>query len=479
MKFPLPVEDLFRLGLADESVLFHALFSAESLLSVFESDFSKSAGKGSDRLNAFQFSPRAAAEFDIASKKCLSGQYRFAPYLEVLKTKGRNKPPRLIGIPTIRDRVVLSQLNRFLALVYPERVPRNIASGYVRLLAKDMETLDPTETWVCSTDIRLFYDSIQRPRLLATLGRRIKCQEILRLVDHALHAPTVPKNTPRKRHAEFRSKNGVPQGLAISNILASIYMQEVDEAIAKLDITYYRYVDDVLMYGRQDSVETALRSLRGRLSPRGLALHPMGAGKSQLEPLSTPFGYLGYIFHWPVITVRESTIQRFLQSVAAKFSDYVHNKSRRLEKFKYLSEERLAEIFLMELNERITGAISERKRYGWISYFNQINDLALLHRLDRAIEDLFCRLPDFDRKAPVGLRKLSRSYFEMKFNPDGGYVRNYDKINTRAEKLDFLLARGRISPSDELTDEQINDRYSTYIRHVLAAMHADEGVIYG
>lgn len=470
---------LFSLGLIDDSALLAALFSPSALREIFEADFANSTGKGTDRLNGFQFAKRATGELSIAAAKCLSGQYRFAPYLELLKTKGRNKAPRLISIPTIRDRVVLHQMNRFLAAVYPERVPRNVASTYVRAIAADLQTKSAADTWVCGTDIKTFYDSIRRGELLRLLGEKIKCWQALRLIDHALATPTVPKNTRRKRHGEFHSDMGVPQGLAVSNILASIYMQEVDDAMRGVGVTYYRYVDDVLMYGEHDVVQKALRSLRARLARRGLSLHPAGSGKSQLEPLAKSFGYLGYVFVWPTITVRDSTVERFLHSVAAKFSDYTHNKGRRLERFKYLTEVRLAEIFILELNERITGAISEKKRYGWIAYFNQITELSLLHRLDRAIEGMFERLPDFEHKAPSGLKKLRRAYFEMKFNPNGGYVRNYDEITTRAEILMFLEERGLMGPGEAFTDEQINGRYERYRHRILSEMHADEGVLYG
>ena len=473
------LEDLFKAGLIDDKILFKSLFSADALLDTFNTEFSKSAGKGIDRINGFQFSERSQKELAIASRKCINGQYRFTPFLEVLKTKGRDKPPRLIGIPTVRDRVVLHQLNKFIAATHPERVPRKIASAYVRKISNDLKSKEESSTWVCSTDIKIFYDSIQRERLIKTLKPRISCTEALRLVEHSLLTPIVPKNTARKRHVEFRSKDGIPQGLAISNILASIYMQDVDKAMMTLGVTYYRYVDDVLMYGEKTKIEKAFRSLTTRLRSRGLSLHPLNSGKTHLEPLSKPFGYLGYMFRWPNITVRDSTTERFIQSIAAKFSEYTHNKTKSLERFKYLTNERHAEIFLMELNERITGAISEKKRYGWIAYYNQITDLELLHRLDRTIAGLFSRLPDFDRKAPIGLKKLCRAYFEMKFHPEGGYVRNYDKILTRAEKLAFLHARGRIAPSDELTDDQINDRYQKYLHQILSAMHADEGALYG
>lgn len=463
----------------DDAALFETLFSAAALTAVFKEEFASTNGKGVDRLNGFQFAISAHPLLATASTKCLTGTYRFSPFLEVLKTKGRDKNPRLIGIPTVRDRVVLHQLNKFLAAIYPERVPKNVASTFIREISVDLKEKSPTETWICSTDIKTFYDSIQRDQLLMVLAKRIKSKSALKLIGHALATPTVPKNTRRSKHSEYRTDAGVPQGLAISNILASIYMQEVDDQMPTLGITYYRYVDDVLMYGSQDLVEKAFLSLQTRLKQRGLSLHAIGSGKSHLQPLSKPFGYLGYTFQWPLISVRESTTERFLQSIAAKFSDYTHNKSRRLERFKYLTPERLKEIFILELNERITGAISLRKRYGWIAYFNQITDLQLLHHLDNAIEGMFKRLPDFGGKAPKDLKRLRRAYFEMKFNPQGGYVRNYDKIETGAEMLAFLTERGRVGPEEALTDEQIKDRYEKYLQHILAAMHKDEGTLYG
>ncbi|MGH8433987.1 MAG: reverse transcriptase domain-containing protein [Pseudomonas sp.] len=472
-------EIAYSLGMIDETVLFNHLFAPGALLEAFESQFKISAGKDVDRLNGFQFALRAEPEFTIASNKCLAGTYRFAPYLENLKTKGRNKIPRLIGIPTIRDRVVLHQLNRYLAVIFPRCVPRSVASTYVREIAADLSVKPLADLWVCGTDIETFYDNVRPQKLLKVLGDKVGCWQALRLVDRALRTPTVPKNSRRSTRGGLSPKMGIPQGLAISNILASIYMQQVDEAMKTLGVTYYRYVDDVLMYGSHGTVEKALRSLRVRLAHRGLSLHPLGSGKSYLQPAAQRFGYLGYEFSLPVITVRDSTVERLLQSVAAMFSAYAHNKVRRLEKHKYLDEVRLAEIFLLELNERITGAISEKKRYGWIAYFNQVTDLSLLHRLDQTIAGFFSRMPDFGHKPPSGLRRLSRAYFEMKFDPEGGYVRNYDAIESRAEKLEFLIERGRIGPTEALTDEQINDRFEKYRHRVLSEMHSDEGVLYG
>lgn len=469
----------FGFELIDHSDLFEALFSYDSLFDAFQDNFTNSLGKGSDRINGRQFASRATAELFVASEKCRKGKYRFAPYLEKLKTKGRDKAPRLIGVPTIRDRIILLQLNRYLSAIYPECVPKTIANKYIRTILGELNKLPIDQTWTCGLDIMTFYDSIERDRLLKLLEKRITCKIAIELIGHALETPIVPKNGSKKSHKDFKSVLGIPQGLAISNILSSIYMQEIDEAIPEMEIGYFRYVDDVLLYGEQEKVALALKSLKSHLEFRGLCMHPIGSGKSHFSPLESRFNYLGYTFQWPLITVRETTTERFLQSIAAKFSNYIHTKQKKLQNFKYLTDDRIKDIFVSELNEKITGAISEKKRYGWVAYFSQITDMKLLYKLDNAITGMFKRLNDFENKAPASLKKLKRAYYEMKYNPEGNYVGNYDRIVTAPDKLKFLAQRGQVGPDEALTDEQIFSRYERYKSRVLSEMHADESVLYG
>ena len=153
--------------------LFAELFKPSALIAVFQEKFAESSTKGVDRINGFQFAGRAAVELTIASSKCLSDRYRFTPYLENLKTKGRGSKPRLIAIPSIRDRIVLRQLNKILAAAFPECIPRNIANTYVRTVAIGLATKASETTFVCGCDIKNFYDMIQRQRLLSILGKRL------------------------------------------------------------------------------------------------------------------------------------------------------------------------------------------------------------------------------------------------------------------------------------------------------------------
>lgn len=470
-------ESLYRAQLISVNKLFDLLFSPSALEESFRNRYQRSSAKGIDRVDGRQFNQAAASELRIASAKISSSTFRFSPYLEVLKPKGRDKSPRLIGIPTVRDRVVLGHLHRFLAAVFPEAVPKGISGAYVRAITDGLSRAS-VDTWICSTDIRHFYDSIIRRRLLEIVSKRIPLGVATRLVRLAIETPTVPRDSRRASREEFMSARGVPQGLAISNILASIYMYSVDESMGRVGVTYVRYVDDVLMYGPRDAVMAAHTLLAAKLRWRGLSLHPLQSPKTQIQEIQKPFGYLGYRFCIPKVTVRDATVERFLNSVASKFSDFRHNKASRLNRFKYLTEDRLKDIFILELNEKITGAVSENRRYGWIAYFSQINDHSLLYRMDKAISGMFRRLAEFQGAPPEDLKRLSRAFWEIKFRPSGSYIRNYDNIVTPGQKLQLLIERGRLDPAEDLNEQQIEERYQAYVKFVLSDMHADEGVIY-
>tara|TARA_R110002096_G_scaffold5863_4_gene27010 strand:+ start:2683 stop:4107 length:1425 start_codon:yes stop_codon:yes gene_type:complete len=453
-------------------------FSEAVLDALFYEKFQYSPAKGIDRANGRAFKNDAKNALAIASKKVIQKTYRFSPYLQQLRLKGRGKVPRVIAIPTIRDRMVLKQLKECLAFAFPDCVPKNIANSYVRKLAEDLRKLDPANTYVCGCDIIDFYGSINRKRLLKIINDRIDHEETLVLLHRCLATPIVPLGVNRSGYSTYTNDTGVPQGLAVSNLLAAIYLQDVDKRMALRPVSYIRYVDDVLIYGGEDDVRKAYDSMKRSLKIRNLEMHPMGSGKTYIKKLADGFSYLGYVFEKGNITVRESSIEHLLHSIAAQFSDYLHNRDRRLRNFSYLTKDRVKAIFVHELNERITGALSEGKRFGWVAYFSQITDLTLLHRLDSAVNGMFRRMNDFSGKAPGDLKRFARAYYEMKFNPSGGYVRDYDRIKTSAEKIVFLAGRGRIDPTKPLNDEEIDSIYERYKRRSLSKMLADEGIIY-
>ncbi len=462
--------------------LLAVLYSEDSLKNVFNSKFVETKTKGIDRLNGFQLSKNLDEHISVINRKCMSGKYQFTPYAEVLRLKGRGKAPRVIGIPTVRDRIVLHQLKDILSYTFPENVPKIRANTVVHKISREIKKINEEgnalATQIFGCDIQSFYDEINRDLLLKALQKRIKSPKVIKLIKAAIDCPIVPRNFRHKKIEEYVTKKGIPQGLAISNILAAIYLSEFDDEIRKLPIHYYRYVDDILIFGDAANVKVAQTETESGLTILGLKTHPIDSGKSHLGLLAEEFGYLGYLFILPKITVRPTTVERFLQSIVGKFSDYTHNKNQRLERLKYLDENRLKEIFLSELNERITGALSENRRYGWISYFSEITDIELLKKLDRTIAGFFYRMNDFDKKPPLGLKKLTRAFYEMRYSPSRGYIHNYDILDDRTKKMQFLMTRGRLDPNKTYSDTEITEIFETYRAKNLADLEPDDGTMY-
>lgn len=463
--------------------LLSAYISVGELKQTFDEKLLDSGIKGLDRLNGHQFNNKLEEHLSNINRKCMSGQYEFTPYAEVLQLKGRGKLPRVIGIPTVRDRLVLNQLKNILAHIFPECVPKIRANTLIHKISREIKHIEESGnsslTKIFGCDIQKFYDEIDRNILLAALQKRIKSRKLLKLIESAITTPTVPRSYRKKDVNQYTTTKGVPQGLAISNILAAIYLSEFDSEIRQQKIYYFRYVDDILVFGEASLVDNAKALIEARLSDLGLKTHPVGSGKSHLGQLTDEFGYLGYWFNIPRITVRPATQERFLLSIIAKFSDYTHNKTTRLERLKFLDEAKLKEIFLLELNERITGAICEKRRYGWISYFSEITDLELLKKMDHLIAGFFKRLSDFNNAPPPTLKKLARAYYEMRYSPMDGYIHNYDVFATTAQKMQFLIERGRLDPNKPTYSEvEIQGIFDMYKAKILAELEPDDGTIY-
>lgn len=458
-------------------------YSIGQIEKLFLDKFADTPTKGLDRLNGFQFGKQLGEHARIISKKCLSGKYVFTPYAEVLQQKGRGKEPRVIGVPCIRDRLVLYQLKEILSNVFPECVPKSRANTLIHRISRDIIKIH-TEGFAKSSsvlkcDIKSFYDKIDRNKLMSVLRTKIKSEKVLRLIEAAITTPIVPRHYKRENLSEYRTKEGVPQGLSISNILASIYLSGFDKTMRSTGgISYYRYVDDVLIFGESNLIDTMPACVQSNLKALGLDMHDLNSGKSSLVKLTEQFDYLGYRFDSDVVTVRESTVEHFLKSIVGKFSEYSHNRAHRLQKHKHLTPDRLKQVFLMELNERITGAISEKRRYGWISYFSEINDKELLGRLDRIISGFFCRLNDFSNKAPRGLKTLARAYYEVRYSPSAGYIHNYDSYDTLPKKIRFLEERNRLNPDRTYTDEEIEQIFDAYRSQILSKLEEDDGIMY-
>jgi RNA-directed DNA polymerase len=446
------------------------LMAPDKLRQIFETRLQGTITRGVDRIDPSQLASRLDEELAVISRKVAAGTYRFAPYQESLRLKGRGKPPRVIAIATVRDRIVLGSLKELLHERFPECVARTLPNEYVRQLTT--VPLPSTALTITKCDIRGFYDEIPHAPLLALLETRLSKAEV-RMVERAVRNPTVTsgRRAGRRRRLQPRGK-GVPQGLSISNILAEIYIHSLDEALAPECALYLRYVDDILLVVDESRRGDVKAELIHRLEKLGLEL---ADDKNASGPLGMQFDYLGYEIQLPRLSVKRATVDRLIASFAAELTSFKHHGAKRLPG-KWLDDVARQRVLVDELNERITGAISGNRRYGWLFYFSEINDERLLHHLDAVIRGLWTRT--LGGPPPPNLKRFARAFHEVRHDAKGPYILNYNAFATTAQQLSFLVERGVLDPASEarFTPEQVESLFLQVRARSLSRLEADVGV---
>lgn len=441
-------------------------FNENYLRDYFNRKIQKKKGGGRDGLTPEKFMKRYSGEIADMANHCLNGTYKFSPYKEKFILKGKNKYPRILSIPSIRDRLVLGVMNDYLQRVFPEFVNRKVPNQYITEIIKFLKEKKNIDVFFFKSDFHDFFGSLRHKRLKNVLAGRIHNKKVVDLVMCAIRTPTVGDSHLEMEGMKKRSI-GVPQGLAISNILSSIYMSDFDSYFNDLTSSvfiYERYVDDILILDLEDLCEFESKFI-DKIKEMGLGLK-LSKDKTKYGKIGEDdVDYIGYIIHDKIIiSIRPKNIQRFLNRIAkviSRLKIQFENKSLRPQLI--IEDKSFVNYYIEVLNEMIAGFKMDGHIYGWIAYFQAMTDTHLLYSIDRVIRHKFMKyLPEALNDFPSKIRKLPIVYWDIRKSSGKHYVCDYDKITDIDSMKVFLTNRGRIDPRDKYDDEQIQTIFNKY-----------------
>lgn len=450
-------------------------FSYANLESCFDKKVVKVKSKGIDKKSAINFKKDKEKELKIIDRKIQTGTYKFSPYLELLRVKKRRDFPRLLSLPTIRDRIVLDICKEILHADFSDSVNRQLPNSFIRKIKNYLAKNKNRKIYFLKTDITKFYDEVNRKKLIAELEKQINDADLISVLNSAIETPTVPSNYKKEDLKKYSSDKGIPQGLPISNILAQIYLKPFDDYFKnKLKTSLYlRYVDDILILAKSDC-KPLLNSLKEQLKSLDLKVND---DKTEMGNLDNKVEFLGYTIHKGAISISSKTIETQINKIAAKvtwFKKGMENpKTRPLTLIN--DDKGFKRLFLKEVNEIITGSKSQKKNYGWLFYYLEIDDVSIFYKMDKIIDSMFKALAAFNYKPPKKLKRTVRAYFEIKFNKGGNYVWNYDKLNTITKKRKLLDEVAQTDATKSYSEEQINSTYEYYRDRNLGILERDVG----
>lgn len=168
---------------------------------------------------------------------------------------------RPLGIPTVKDRVVQMAAVLILEPIFEEDFLdcsfgfRPGRSAHDALDAIE-DNLKSGHKEVYDADLKGYFDSIPRDKLMIGLETRIADRSVLKLIRMWLEAPVIEENE-NGRTTGHRSKTGTPQGGVISPLLANSFLHWFDRAFhgAKGPATWanarlVRYADDFVVMAK-------------------------------------------------------------------------------------------------------------------------------------------------------------------------------------------------------------------------------------
>jgi group II intron reverse transcriptase/maturase len=235
-----------------------------------------------------------------------SGTY-FPPAVKAVEIpKARGQGTRILGVPTVADRVAQTVVAARLE-VKVEPIFHPDSYGY----RPDRSALDAVAAcrkrcweynWVIDLDIRKFFDSVRWDLVVKAVEAHTTDRWVVLYVKRWLAAPIqLPDGSVQQR------ERGTAQGSAVSPVLANLFMHYAFDLWLTREfpmVAFERYADDAVIHCvTRVQAEKVLAALHERMAEVGLELHPDKTkivyckdSTRRVDFEHTSFTFLGYTF---------------------------------------------------------------------------------------------------------------------------------------------------------------------------------------
>ena len=215
---------------------------------------------GVDKMGVESLGDYLVTAKDALIQSILDGTYRPNPVRRVEIPKDNGKK-RMLGIPTVVDRVVQQAIMQVLSPIYEKQFSNNSYGFRPRRSAH--QALNQCKDYITAgykyavdMDLDKFFDTVNQSKLIEVLSRTVQDGRVISLIHKYLNAGVVVRNKFEE------TKVGVPQGGPLSPLLSNIMLNELDKELENRGHRFVRYADDlVILCKSKRSAERTLTNI--------------------------------------------------------------------------------------------------------------------------------------------------------------------------------------------------------------------------
>jgi RNA-directed DNA polymerase len=271
---------------------------------------------GVDHQTVEGFLAHCPKELDRLHEALRTDTYRPQAVQRVWIPKPGSSEQRPLGVPTVRDRVVQTALLHVLEPIFDITFSENSygfrhGRGCKHALERVEALLDAGNVYVVDADLKSYFDTISKPRLMARIREKVSDSRVLQLVEMYLEQGVMDGLR------EWTPETGTPQGAVLSPLLANIYLNPLDHLLNDAGLALVRYADDfVILCKTREDAENALEIVQRWVVDNDLTLHPT---KTKIVDARTEgFDFLGYHFCGKLRLPRDKSLKKFKDAVRDK-----------------------------------------------------------------------------------------------------------------------------------------------------------------